>query len=163
MAREPPPPVLDSARVLAYAFVDDIPFRRAGSLIVNGQLVEHVPRLAICRNLGEDIGPMLFHCDEEWKSVGTTGAKTVDDAKAAAERNYPGVMSRWVDVETSVEDALKYYDEQTGSLKCSFCGKRPFEVEGMAEGKGVAICKACIEDFHNVLQTPSSDSEESAV
>jgi hypothetical protein len=152
--RSPPPPVIDSARVLAYAFVDDIAYRKAGSLFVNGELLEKVPCLAICTNLGEDIGPMLFHCDEEWNSLGTSGAGTVDDVKADAERSYPGVSARWVELNTSVEDALRYYDSETGNQKCSFCGKRPFEVEGWVEGKNAIICRSCIESYHHDFQNP---------
>jgi hypothetical protein len=89
-------------------------------------LIEKVPRLAICSNLGNDIGPLLFHCDEEWNVLGTSGAATVDEVKELAERNYPGVSSRWIDTNVSIEEALRYYDEDTEGLKCSFCGKRPF-------------------------------------
>lgn len=99
MAKLPPPPVLDSARVISYAFVEDIPYRKWGALIVDGQLLEHVPCLAICTNLGENIGPSLFHCDSQWNVLGCTGGDAVDELKARAEKNYPGVEARWVDVE----------------------------------------------------------------
>lgn len=152
MKRDPPPPVIDSSRVLSYAFVDDIPYRRAGALYVDGQLLEHVPRLAICTNLGEDIGPLLFHCDEEWRVLGTTGAEAVDAVKQCAERNYPGVAARWVDVNVTTEDALKHYDVETGGLRCSFCSKRPFELEGWVEGDGAIICKGCIGKYYREFQ-----------
>jgi hypothetical protein len=63
---QPPPPVIDSARVLAYALVDEIEYKKWGALYSGDTLIEKVPRLAICSNLGKDIGPMLFHCDENW-------------------------------------------------------------------------------------------------
>jgi hypothetical protein len=159
VSRSPPPPVIDSARVIAYAFVDDIAYRKSGSLFVNGELLEKVPRLAICINLGEDIGPMLFHCDEQWIALGTSGAGSVDEVKSDAEKNYPGVSARWIDLNTSAEDALRYYDSETGGKKCSFCGKRPFEVEGWVEGKNAIICRGCIESFHHDLQDPSSGAD----
>jgi hypothetical protein len=63
MSRDAPPPVLVSARVLSYAFVDDIPYRRSRDLYVDGKLLEQVPRLAICSNLGEEFGAMMLdHC-----------------------------------------------------------------------------------------------------
>jgi hypothetical protein len=77
MAHEPPPPVIDSARVLSYAFVDDIPYRKWGALYVDGKLLEQVPCLAVCTNLGKDIGPLLFHCDAEGNVLGTFTASTV--------------------------------------------------------------------------------------
>jgi hypothetical protein len=138
MPKNPPPPVIDSARVVSYAFVDDIPYRQYGRLFVGDTLLEAVPRLAIVVNLGKDIGPMLYHCDEEWKVLGTSGAESVTAVKELAEHNYPGVASRWVYVNTTVEDALRYYDEQTGSLSCSFCGKRPLRggrMGGRARGQ----------------------------
>lgn len=53
---------------------------------------------------------------------------------------------------TSIDAALEYYDAQKGAAMCSFCGKRPFEVESWIEGDGVAICGDCIEKFHGELQ-----------
>jgi hypothetical protein len=158
MSRDSPPPVLDSARVLSYAFVDEIPYRRSGALYVDGKLLEQVPCLAICSNLGEEFGAILLdHCNEQWEVLGTTGADSVEAAKLRAEQNYPGVASRWVDVNTSVEDALRYYDEQSGGLKCSFCGKRPFQVEGWIEDNGAVICRGCIESFYRDFQGLDGD------
>jgi hypothetical protein len=139
--------------------VDDIPYRRWGALYVGGKLLEQVPCLAICANLGKDIGPLLFHCDHEWSVLGTSGAETVQAVKDHAEKNYPGVSSRWVDVNTSVEDALRYYDQESGGLKCSFCGKRPFDLDRWVEGKGAMICRGCVETYHRAFQeTPDDDA-----
>jgi ClpX C4-type zinc finger len=154
MAWDAPPPVLDSARVLSYAFVDDIPYRRSGSLWVDGLLLEKVPRLAISSNLGEETGSILLnHCNEQWEVLGVCGASTVEDAKQEAEKNYPGVASRWFDVNTTIEEALRYYDAQTGGLKCSFCGKRPFDLEGWIEGNSAMICRGCIEKYYRDFQS----------
>jgi hypothetical protein len=159
MSKNPPPPVIDSARVVSYAFVDDIPYQQHDRLFVGGKLLEAVPRLAIAFNLGKDIGPMLLHCDEEWKALGTSGAESVPAVKERAELNYPGVASRWVDVSISVEDALRFYDEQTGSLSCNFCGKRPFDLEGgWAEGRDAIICRTCVDAYHSALHEADSES-----
>jgi len=161
MTRNAPPPVLDSARVLSYAFVDDIPYRRSGALYVDGVLIEQVPCLAICSNLGEEAGSVLLnHCNEQWEVLGTAGAGTVEVAKQNAARNYAGVASRWVEVNTSIEEALRYYDAQIGGLKCSFCGRRPFDVDGWIEGNGAIICRGCIETFYRDFQSgPDGDNE----
>jgi ClpX C4-type zinc finger protein len=151
MERTAPPPVLDSARVLAYAFVDDISYRQWGALYAGDKLIEQVPRLAIGVNLGKDIGPMLFHCDEFWEVLGTTGAETVQAIKDRAEKNYPGVMSRWIEVNTSVAEAITYYDSQSNGLKCSFCGKRSFEITGLVEAERAAICRGCVEDYYRAF------------
>jgi ClpX C4-type zinc finger protein len=147
--------VLNSARVIAYAFVDDVEYRKWGSLYVGDKLLEHVPQLAICVNLAANMGPLLFHCDENWNVLGVSGAETVEAVKARAERNYPGVMSRWIDLNTSNEYAPKYYDTQSGGLRCSFCGKRPFETDGWIEGQSAVICRACVEEYYREFQTSS--------
>jgi hypothetical protein len=161
MPKNPPPPAINSARVVAYAFVDDIPYRQHGRLFVGDKILGAVPQLAIVVNLGKDIGPMLFHCDENWNCLGTSGAENVPAVKKLAERNYPGVASRWVDVDASVEDALRYYDEQTGSLTCDFCGKRPFEFEGgFAGGREAIICRTCVNAYHAAFNEPDSENPE---
>ena len=152
--RRPPPTVVDCARVMSYAFVDDIPYKKCGALWVGENLIEHVPRLAICLNLGEDIGPMLFHCDTEWNVLGVSGRPTILETKELAEQNYPGVGSRWVDLNTPVEEALGFYDAQTRGGRCSFCGKRPFELEGnWIAGDDAIICRGCIERYHSALHS----------
>ena len=160
MKREPPPPALGNARVLSYAFVDDIPYRKWGALYYGDELVEHVPYLAICMGFADDSSPMLFHCDEDWCFRGLSGAATVEAVKARAERNYPGVASRWIDVNVSLEEALQYYDEQTGGQKCSFCGKRPYEIEGLVEGPDAIICKGCVEDFYQGFKEKQEEDPE---
>ena len=85
---------------------------------------------AICARFGADADLLLFHCDEDWRLRGLSGGGSVEAVKARAERNYPGVASRWVDVNVSLEEALAYYDEEFGDHQCSFCGKRSYEIEG---------------------------------
>ncbi len=40
---------------------------------------------------------------------------------------------------------------ERGAVQCSFCGKRSFEISALVEGKGVAICRGCVEDFYQGL------------
>ncbi len=107
-------------------------------------------------DLGEDLGALLFRCSEDWEVLGTSGADTVQAAKEHAERNYPGVSARWIDVNTSAEDALRYYDEEAGGLKCSFCGRRPFDLKAWVEGKGAVICSECIEKYYRAFHDTDS-------
>ncbi len=96
---------------------------------------------------------MLFHCDEEWDSQGVTGASSIEDVKQRAEKNYPGVSARWIDVNTSIDQALEFYERESGGMKCSFCGKRPFEFEGgWAEGDKAVICHECIDRLYREFQ-----------
>jgi hypothetical protein len=147
-----PPPVLDSARVVAYAIVpDDIEYTARCSLSVNGELLGRVPRLAICENLSEPKNLMLFHCDESWNVLGVSGAGSIEDIKRSAEINYPGIGQHWKDRGVSMEEALAYYDAHSKGLICSFCGKRPYEVESLIQGPGVQICESCVCNFYNVF------------
>lgn len=150
--RNPPPPVIDAARVVSYAFVDDIPYCQVGSPFTDEAMIAQVPRLAIAVGLGSQPGPLVFHCDEEWISLGISDAETVEQAKQAFERIYPGVSERWIDTHVTIEEALAYYDSETAGLKCSFCGKRPFEVEGLIEAPAATICRSCVEEFYGDFQ-----------
>jgi hypothetical protein len=155
--------VLQSSRVIAFAIVpDDLQFTGRSQLYVADVLVGRVPRLAICENLGEDIGPMLFHCNEAWDVIGTSGATTIEETKLLAERNYPGIHKHWQSLNVSREEALAYYDAEMGKYICSFCGKRPFEYQGAVEGKGAVICRGCVEDFHHEF-AKSDDSDKNVV
>lgn len=157
MNRKPPPPVIDTARVVSYAFVDDIPYARAAAAFADGEAVEPAPRLAIAVGMAGSPKPFIFRCDENWIALGASAASTVEQAKQEAERNYPGVADRWIDTNVTVEEALAFYDAETAGLKCSFCGKRPFEVEGLIEGPRATICRGCIEAFYEEFQFDSGD------
>ncbi len=143
--------MIDSARVLSYAFVGDLPYHGYGSLFVDGHLLEAVGCLAIVVSLGEDADPLLLYCDQDWQALGASGGTKVGALRALAEKNYPGLSNRWVDVNTSVDDALRYYDAQSGMQKCDFCGRRRFEVDAWVEGCEATICKACVDEFYRNL------------
>lgn len=161
MKREPPPPALGNSRVLSYAFVDDIPYRKAGAALYFGdELVEHVPCLAIVETFGSKSGPHLFHCDEDWHVCGLSGSGDVEAIKARAERNYPGAASRWVDVNVSLEEALEYYDDQHGDQQCSFCGKRSYETQGAVRSSNATICQGCVEDFYQGFKEKREEDPE---
>lgn len=154
MALDPPPLVIDCARVLAYAFVQDLPYRRAFALYSGGKLVGQVPRLAIVENLGADRLVSLLHCDEHWEVLGSSGGED-DDAESArrhAERSYPGVAALWIDTGTTIEAALQHYDEVGDGQKCSFCGRRPFDMDYWTEGTEAIICSTCVAQFHQNFQ-----------
>ncbi|MBM0107312.1 ClpX C4-type zinc finger protein [Steroidobacter sp. S1-65] len=157
MKRSPPPPVIDAARVVAYAFVDDIPYLPAGARILASEGLDQAPRLAIAVRLSEPSGPVIFHCDEEWISRGASTAESIERAKQDAECNYPGVGNRWIDTNVTVEEALAFYDSETAGLRCSFCGRRPFEVEGLIEGPQATICRGCVEEFFCDFQLDTSE------
>jgi hypothetical protein len=78
--------------------------------------------------------------------------------KPVRNQTIPGLMPHWILTGVTRDDALAYYDGELGGLKCSFCGKRGFEIErGWVEGNDAAICATCVGKFHARLQ--SRDSE----
>jgi hypothetical protein len=48
---------------------------------------------------------------------------------------------------TSVGDHNKY----NAPVKCSFCGKRPHQVTGLATGAGFVICSECLALCHEII------------
>jgi len=100
---QPPPAVIDGARVLEYAIVDPS-VRYTGRLhLYHGDTrVGPVPRLAIGQN--PDMKELLLlHCDEHWNVLGAQiwnapgqGTVTsVDEVKARAENYYAGISAKW--------------------------------------------------------------------
>ena len=157
-----PPPVIDSARLTAYAYADgDVEFTDRITLLVGeGERLERlgrVPCLAISVNYYVPGDVLLMFCDAQWNSKGVIAFTTVDEAKIKAERGYRGITSRWV--------ASPYSDEQVADFlrdvyevdpnaewwkaMCSFCGN---EAEGQCVSAARAtICAACVDKFHAIL------------
>lgn len=51
------------------------------------------------------------------------------------------------------------YIEDPEVIYCSFCGKRPTDIQSMIEGVGVFICNECIVLSHNLINELSSDEK----
>jgi hypothetical protein len=140
-----PPPVLASARVLAYAVVDEtVTYTGRHTVFVAGRELGPVPRLAIGRTLaGREI--LLMLCDADWDVLATVPHASVDAAKHAAEQGYAGVSAKWTEVAFTDAEVDAYLDEEDRGLVCSFCGRHPHEVDRIVTGhRGAAICEICI-------------------
>jgi hypothetical protein len=152
-----PPPVLYSARVLAYAVLgDDVVYTGQQMIFVDGKLLGPVPRLAICRDLSD--GSILLHyCDEGWTPLAVSSHPTVEDARRSAETKYAGSDSHWVTASYTDADVELELEEVWGDERCSFCGKRPFQVDQLMHGRAAYICDVCIREFHDRLLRTASD------
>jgi len=124
-------------------------------LFVDGKELGPVPCLAICENkkLAE---VLLFHRDSEWNTLGCSAHPSVAEAKARAEGIYAGISTRWVEAGVSEQTAEACLNEQFGNERCSFCGKRPDEVDQMILKEDqrkheVRICDRCINEFYKEL------------
>jgi hypothetical protein len=148
-AQPPPPPVLYSARVLSYAVLgEDVIYTGRNLILVDGKPLGSVPRLAICRDLHDD-SILLQYCDDEWNPLGVSNHGSVEDARRYAELNYAGSDSCWVSSSYTDADVERELDEVWGDERCSFCGKRPFQVDRLFHGKAAYICDVCIRKFYD--------------
>jgi hypothetical protein len=151
-----PPPVLDRARVIAYAIVDDsVQWTGRQKLFVGENELGPVPRLALCQNVSGDLKDILiFHCNEQWEVLGCSGGPTIEAAKASAERAYKGITATWVDTNVTEEQAKAWIKENCQEIACSFCGREPGEFDQLVEDKtgSVRICNLCIEENYRLIR-----------
>jgi hypothetical protein len=154
-----PPPVLDSARVLGYAVLDEsVIYSGHSSLFVNGKELGPVPCLAICQGSNGD-GILLLHCSRDWTVLGVAEYPSVDEAKNRAERIYPGLSTHWIGLHVTKEEAAHYLDKAFGDQRCSFCGKKPEQIERLIAKNDARICDSCITEFHQMLHENSQREE----
>jgi hypothetical protein len=150
-SRKPPPALLQN-RVLAYAILPRArPFLGVSSLFIGtpgGSFapISRVPRLAICEDPVRGI--LLLFCNGDWSIVASTEYPSVAEAKASAERSYPGSSRYWVTAKVSKARAAKYLDRVWAPFRCLFCLKTPLQHDEplIKKGKG-RICGACISEF----------------
>ena len=158
-----PPPVLERARVVEYAAVDDtVKFTGALHLFVGGERLGPVPQLAICQDL-DDGELLLFHCDNDWNVLGHQAwnsphgptLSSVQDVKDRAERFYAGISSHWVGHPASMDEARAFYEDLMASDGCSFCGRTLHDLHSLIKGaQDARICDHCIREFHALLTEP---------
>ena len=87
-----PPILLDGARALEYAILDE-----AAHGIVDGVAIgsEAVSRLVVAENLIEG-GVFLIHCNDEWSTVIGESYADAQSARVAAGEAYRGGRIEWV-------------------------------------------------------------------
>jgi len=147
-----PPALLDGARVLEYAVLDNsVRYSGHSSLFIDGKEVGPVPCLAIGQEAHEaDV--LLLHCSDDWEVVGVAVYPSVAEAKNAAERIYPGTARRWVATQNT-EEKVKSFDKQIwASKQCSFCGRVAREVKQLITKNNLSVCNFCIAELHELLQ-----------
>jgi hypothetical protein len=142
-----PPPVLQTRSwVTLYALLDrGVGFNGRGSIFIGGTLLGRVPRLAISN--GDDGEWWLMHCGRTWNVRTAFPYGSLDEAQAAAERRYPGSASRWKRTGYNKAKAEAYLDRVWKGETCTFCGRRPDQIDQMfmSRKRPVArICDVCI-------------------
>jgi hypothetical protein len=145
-----PPPVIDMARVIAYAVVDDsVQWTGRQTIFVGREELGPVPRLALAQNVtGELKDVLIFHCNDQWEVLGVSGGATLEEAKSRAERAYRGITAKWIDRNVSIEEAKAWIEENYDHIFCFFCGRSPGEFQSLVTGKLASICNVCIDELH---------------
>lgn len=94
-----------------YAILDEsVKFTGRAVVMVGAQVIDPVPRLAICHNLYDD-GILLFLCDNDWNVLGAGDYGTVENAKARAENAYAGASTKWQKFRPLTAEELSEIDE----------------------------------------------------
>lgn len=97
METEEPPLMLDGARVLEYAVLDQpSTAKRPLAFVVGGVSLDTntVSRLVIAENLVEQ-GVFLLHCNGEWSTVAAGSYADAAAAREAAAQGYGGLALSW--------------------------------------------------------------------
>jgi ClpX C4-type zinc finger protein len=154
-----PPPVLDRARVIAYAVLDDsVQWTGRQKLFVGGKELGPVPRLALCQNVEGNLKDILvFHCNDEWDVLGVSGGKTLEAAKASAERAYRGVGAKWISTNVTEDEAKSWIEKNCADVSCSFCDRTLDDYQHLVGNKAgsVRICNYCIDEYYALIRKPA--------
>ncbi len=147
-----PPPTLLGCLVVKYAALSRLTYSGHSHLFVGGVELGPVPRLAICRpSKGSSV--LLVHCGRKWRALGTSELPSLRAAEARAERAYPGVSDRWVRTGFSKRQATAHLSSLSKGLRCSFCGRGPYQVSSMVQRRQSRICNVCLQEF-SLMQSP---------
>lgn len=166
MSPDVPPPVIDAAKLVAFAENDDeITYTGKLSLHVGDPpdmtTVGELPRLVIINPFNNPQDYLLGFCDESWAIAGIIAFDSASAAKSRAERYYTGISGKWTESpysEDQVRDFLRTEyevdpDTQWWVVRCSFCGKLLEETTGVLGSDAATICFGCIKRFHGELSS----------
>jgi hypothetical protein len=156
-----PPPVLNGARVLAYAtlgasrlpssdgmmFVGNKPLGRISTLVITEK--PSVPGRA-------GRGVLLLYCSRAWSPRGVAGHTSVNGAKRRAEAMFSGSSAQWVPSRVTKAEAERYLNTVWAGQECSFCGTRPDQVQQMVAAKRARICDRCISECSAIVRHSGS-------
>jgi hypothetical protein len=148
-----PPAGIGSGPTLQYVIVPrSLPFVNRGRFIVGGKTFGRAPRLTIGQDRIQKNWNLLFW-DARWRLLAGTSASSIAEAKAEAERFYPGLSPHWVDLRVSEAAAAQYMKRLRAETGCSFCGKVSGEYRSshLFEVDAARICGDCVKAFHGGL------------
>jgi hypothetical protein len=161
-----PPLVIDGARVIAYAIIDEeVRWTGRQNLFVDDKKLGPVQRLAICERVFDRTDPILmFHCDENWTILGVTSEESIQRNIDDAERWYEGLREKWQFLDTSQSDAEAIIRSEEANASCSFCGRNRFEVQPIFssnesnDSSSARVCAICIAGMSRALNEIPTDA-----
>ncbi|MEW5757530.1 MAG: ClpX C4-type zinc finger protein [Pseudomonadota bacterium] len=160
-----PPPIIDSARVIVFAFNDtEVKYTDKIELHIGDedggfQRLGEVPQLAIARPYNNPGEVLLMFCNASWQAKGVIAFTNIEEAKIKAERGYQGITDKWKYSPYSEEEINNFLRDEYEvdprsewwTTICSFCGKKGSELESVLVGKYASICKNCVLSFYKVF------------
>ena len=147
---KPPVTLFYPSYVVHYAVVDStVTYMDRRTLNVGGKWLGAVSKLAICKNI-KTAEFHLSHCSSEWEDLCAVEREgTLEEIQKVAEKHYKGISDKWAPTNYTESDAVKIFEEEKEKVKCSFCGKSPYDegITGMIAGESANICNVCIVSF----------------
>ena len=154
----PPPHVMFNAWVSHYARIGKgLRFSGRSRAYMEDTEVGRVPCLAIARSFS-DRSVLLLHCGPTWHIRGLSSHSSVREAKAGAERSYPGIRSHWIATGQSLSMARRRRRELWANETCSFCGAIPPDISALIQRRSVAICDVCVRECFEIISHGQSAS-----
>jgi hypothetical protein len=136
-------------------------FDGAGRIFIGDTLLGRVPRLAIAATPAGRW--WLMHCGRTWNVRTAWDYPSLADAQAAAERRYPGSATRWRRTGYTQARAEAYEERAWRGHCCSFCGRRPVDVEGqmfVAKKNAARVCDVCVDRFVTLREKYRQERDE---
>ena len=151
-----PPPVINGARVLAYARLDGGRLPAVADMVfIANKPLGRVSNLVVTETPGilggKSSGVLLLYCNQRWSPRGAAGYKSVTLAKRRAERLFPGSSARWVTSKVTKARAERYLKKLWAGHECSFCGRGPDQVHQLVASKRARICDLCIIECSSIV------------
>lgn len=153
-----PPILLQDCRIEQFALLGSIRFTGHGLLFHDGKEVGPVPRLALGRDLNNDI--LLLHCDARWRVLGLSVYPNIRAAKKRADRFYPGISRLWRRTGYTRAQAHRQRKRSGADRRCAICEKPWWRVDAIVEiqKRQLAFCVDCIRELNALAEGPDHPS-----
>ena len=73
------------------------------------------------------------------------------DARRAAECDYPGISRKWLRMHVTKRQMDAYLRKAWKGQECSFCHRRPDQVEKIVAKRRLRICDICIREIGEIM------------